>query len=68
MLVKLVIVAFLVYIVYSLGLGCYYMLTDQSKSERTVRALTKRIGFSILMIVLIMLGIWGGVIKPHGIG
>ena len=68
MLVKLVIVAFLVYIVYSLGPGCYYMLTDQSKSERTVRALTKRIGFSILMIVLIMLGIWGGVIKPHGIG
>jgi len=68
MLVKLAIVAFLVYIVYSLGLGCYYMLTDQSKSERTVRALTKRIGFSILMIVLIMLGIWGGVIKPHGIG
>jgi len=68
MLVNLAIVAFLVYIVYSLGLGCYYMLTDQSKSERTVRALTKRIGFSILMIVLIMLGIWGGVIKPHGIG
>lgn len=67
MLVKLVIFGFLAYIVYNLGAGCYYMLTNQGQSERTVRALTKRIGFSILLIALIVLGIFTGVITPHGV-
>ncbi len=65
MLVKLGIILFLGFIVYNLGAGCYYMLTDQSKSDRVVKALTWRIGLSILLIVLIMLGIYTGVITPN---
>ncbi|HPF73293.1 MAG: twin transmembrane helix small protein [Rhodanobacteraceae bacterium] len=68
MLQKLIIVAFLVVILYNLGAGLYYMLTDKGSTKRTVNALTRRIAISVVLILLIILGIWTGVIKPHGIG
>jgi succinate dehydrogenase/fumarate reductase cytochrome b subunit len=68
MLQKLIIVAFLILIVYNLGAGLYYMLSDKSKSDRTVKALTRRIALSVALIALILLGIWTGVIQPHGVG
>lgn len=68
MLQKLIIVAFLVVILYNLGAGLYYMLTDKGTTKRTVNALTRRIAISVALILLIILGIWTGVIKPHGIG
>lgn len=64
-MVKLGIILFLGFIVYNLGAGCYYMLTDQGKSTRVVRALSWRIGLSILLFGLIALGIYTGVIEPH---
>lgn len=68
MLSKIVIVVFLVAIVWNLGAGLYYMMTDKGGSNRTVNALTRRIGLSVLLIVLIVIGIATGVIQPHGIG
>ena len=68
MLQKLIIVAFLVVIVYNLGAGLYYMISDKSKTDRTVKALTRRIALSVALILLIILGIFTGVIKPHGVG
>jgi hypothetical protein len=64
----LIIVAFLILIIYNLGAGLYYMLTDTDGSKRTVNALTRRIGLSIALILLVVIGIATGVIKPHGIG
>ena len=64
----LVIVGFLVLILYNLGAGLWYMLVDDSTSKRTVNALTKRIALSIGLIVLIMIGMYSGVIEPHGVG
>ena len=62
MLQKLIIVAFLVVILYNLGAGLYYMLTDKGSTKRTVNALTRRIAISVVLILLIILGIWTGVI------
>ena len=39
----LIIVGFLLMILYNLGAGMYYMLTDKGTSKRTVNALTRRI-------------------------
>ena len=64
----LIIVAFLVVIVYNLGAGLYYMMVDKGQTNRTVKALTWRIGLSVLLIVLVMIGIATGIIKPHGLG
>ncbi|MBI2396276.1 MAG: twin transmembrane helix small protein [Xanthomonadales bacterium] len=54
-------------IVYNLGAGLYYMLTDKGASDRTVDALTRRILISAALFALIGIGIWMGWIAPHGI-
>ncbi len=63
----LVIVAFFIVIVYNLGAGLYYMMSDKGSTDRTVKALTWRIGLSVLLILLIIAGIATGIIKPHGV-
>lgn len=64
---KLLIIGVLIVILYNLGAGLYYMMVDKGKSDRTVKSLTWRIGLSVGLIVLVILGIYTGVIKPHGI-
>ena len=68
MLTTIVIVILLAAIIYNLGAGLYFMMTDRGRTDRTVRALTRRIGLSVLLIILVIVGILAGVIKPHGIG
>lgn len=65
---KLLIIAFLILIVWNLGAGLYYMMIDKGKTERTVKSLTWRIGLSVALILLVIAGIFTGVIKPHDIG
>lgn len=65
---KIIIVIFLVLILYNLGAGLYYMIVDKGQTKRTVNALTWRVGLSIALVLLLVLGIWSGVITPHGIG
>ena len=67
MISKILIVAFLIAIVWNLGAGMYYMMTDKGGSDRTVKALTKRIALSVLLIVLIIIGLLTGYIQPHGL-
>ena len=64
----LLIAAFLVLILWNLGTGLYYMLVDKGETKRTVNALTKRIGLSVALILLVMLAIWMGWIEAHGVG
>lgn len=64
----LLIVAFLILIVWNLGASLYYMLVDKGRTKRTVNALTKRIGLSVALILLVMLAIAMGWIQPHGVG
>ena len=64
---KLLIIGVLVLILYNLGAGLYYMMVDKGKSDRTVKSLSWRIGLSVGLILLVVLGIYTGVIKPHGI-
>ena len=66
-MLKLFIIGSLLVILYNLGAGMYYMMVDKGKSDRTVKSLSWRIGLSVGLILLIILGIYTGVIKPHGI-
>lgn len=64
----LLIIAFLILILWNLGAGLYYMLVDKGESKRMVNALTRRIGLSVALILLLMLALWMGWITPHGVG
>ena len=67
MLSKILIIGFLVAIVYNLGAGMYYMFTDKGGSDGMVKALTRRIGLSVFLIALLIIGIFSGIIQPHGV-
>jgi len=64
----LIVVAFLLVIIWNLGSALYYLMVDRGESKRTVNALTRRIALSIGLILLVIIGIWTGVIQPHGVG
>ncbi len=51
----------------SLGAALVFLMRDKGKSNRTVTALAMRVGFSILMFVLILAAYKMGWIQPTGI-
>ena len=63
----LLIVAFLLSILYNLGAGLYYMMVDKGTTDRTANALTKRIGLSVGLFLIVVAGIATGWIQPHSI-
>ena len=62
----LVPIAFIL-ILGSLGSALFYLMRDQGKSSRTVKSLTYRVGFSVALFLLILLGHHFGLIQPTGI-
>jgi succinate dehydrogenase/fumarate reductase cytochrome b subunit len=64
----LLVIAFLIVIIWNLGAGLYYLMIDRGQTKRTVNALTRRIALSVVLILLVVLGIYSGWIKPHGVG
>jgi hypothetical protein len=66
--VRYVVLAFVVLILASLFSGLFFLIRDQGKSKRTVKALTWRVGFSLALFLLLLAGYYFGLIKPHGVG
>jgi len=64
----LLIIAFLLVILWNLGAGLYYMMVDKGTTNRTVKALTRRIALSVALILFVALAIYMGWITPHGVG
>jgi Protein of unknown function (DUF2909) len=62
MLIKVIIVLALIVIVGSLFSALFFLVKDKSGAERTVKALTIRIGLSISLFILLMLGYYFGII------
>jgi hypothetical protein len=63
----LFIVGSLALIIYNLGAALYYMVVDKGTTDRTVNALTRRIGFSVALFVLVAIGMVTGIIPGHGL-
>ena len=54
---RIVVILFLIFIVASLGSSLYFLYKDRDGGKtRVVKALTIRVGLSILLFVLLMLG------------
>ncbi|MDQ3260663.1 MAG: twin transmembrane helix small protein [Pseudomonadota bacterium] len=64
---KYVILVFIVFILGSLFSALYYMIRDKGQSTRAVRALTWRVGLSIMLFLILMLGSYFGLISPQGL-
>jgi Na+-driven multidrug efflux pump len=62
---RYLVIAFLIFIVFSLGSALFYLVRDKGRSDRAVKALTVRVGLSVALFVLLMLGYHFGII-PQG--
>jgi hypothetical protein len=64
---KIVILLMLLVIVGSLGSALFYLVRDKGASERTVKALTLRVGLSVTLFLLLMAGYYFGFIPKQGL-
>lgn len=64
-LYKYALIVLLLVVMFNLGQALYFMMTDRGRTNRTVWALTRRIGFSLLLILLVVIGIVTGLLQPH---
>ncbi len=65
MIAKAVIILFILIILFCLGSGLYYLMHDRVDSTRMLKALTWRIGLSVLLFLLLMAGFATGMLKPN---
>lgn len=63
LLVKLIVLLLLGFVIISLFSGLYYLVKDKGQSNRTVNALSVRIGLSIVAIAVVMIAGATGVIE-----
>ncbi len=61
---RILVISVFVVILLSLGSALYYLVKDQGGRDRTVRALTWRIGLSLFLFLLLMVGAYTGLITP----
>jgi len=54
LLVKVVVVLLLLAVIASLFSGLFFLVKDDGSKKRTVKALTWRIGFSIIAILIVV--------------
>jgi len=59
-------IAFLL-IIGSLGSALFFLMKDQGKTNRTVKSLAFRVGFSIALFLMILIMYQLGWIEPTGI-
>jgi succinate dehydrogenase/fumarate reductase cytochrome b subunit len=65
LIVKGFIIVLLLVIFFSLASGLYFLIHDQGKTDRIVKALTWRIGLSLLLFVLLFIAFALGWITPR---
>jgi len=52
----ILIVLIMVAIVVSLGFGLYFLVRDRGRTDRTVKALSLRVGLAVLLLIVLALG------------
>ncbi|HVK94898.1 MAG TPA: twin transmembrane helix small protein [Noviherbaspirillum sp.] len=63
---KIIVAIAFIFILGSLASALFYLMRDKGKSNRTVRALGMRVGFSIALFILILIAYNQGWIQPTG--
>lgn len=65
--IKIVVICLMILIVFSLGSALYYLIKDKDNSDATVKALTWRIGLSLILFLFLIFAFYMGWIVPHQI-
>ncbi|GGX20116.1 twin transmembrane helix small protein [Pigmentiphaga litoralis] len=54
-------------ILYSLASALFFLMRDKGKTNRTVNALTARIGLSVMLFLFVLFAHWMGWIQSTGL-
>lgn len=63
-LAKIIIILLIVAMVVSLFTALYYLVKDQGRTNRTLKALTWRISIWVVLFILLAVGAYTGYIHP----
>jgi len=66
-LFKVIILLLFALIFFSLGRALFYLVRGDAGSSRVAQSLTWRIGLSVALFVLLLVGLAAGWIRPHGV-
>jgi len=68
--IKIIFIIIFVLILFSLGSALFHLVIrkDKEPSLKTVKALSYRIGISLVLFILMYIAFITGLIKPEGIG
>ena len=64
---KILVATAFILIIGSLGSALVFLMRDKGRSNRTVHALALRVGFSVLLFILLLVANRMGWIQPTGI-
>ena len=67
MVSKVIVILVMIVILFSLGSGLLFLVRDKGTGNRTVKALTWRIGLSICLFIALLIGFSLGLIQPHNV-
>lgn len=67
MFTKAIILIVMLIILIALGSSLVFLVRDEGKTKRTVKALTWRIALSLLLFLFLFLAFSMGWIKPHAV-
>jgi hypothetical protein len=67
MLIKTIVILLFLTVLVSLSSGLVFLVKDKGNTNRTVKALSFRVGLSVFAFLVLMLGHYVGWIQPHGI-
>jgi hypothetical protein len=65
MLIKLFLLLIILSMLVTLGTGLFYLFKDKGQGERTLKALMVRAGFTLFLLIVLLVGIATGFIVPH---
>lgn len=65
---KILVLAIVAGILYSLGSALYHLSAQKGDPEKQLRSLTWRIALSVGLFVLLFVAWYFGLIQPHGLG
>ena len=63
-LYRIIVITFLLVIVGSLFSALLFLMKDKGTTERTIKALSMRIGLSITLFLLLVSGFYFGILPP----
>jgi hypothetical protein len=68
MLIKILIVIVMLIILGALVSGLIFLIKDEGKTNRTIKALTWRILLSVSLFIFLLVAFYFHWLSPHGVG